>query len=43
MYEFGDVTPDLSIPRIYYWIPVLAGVVVSAAASVVVVRRRRRP
>ena len=43
MYDFGDVTPDLSIPRIYYWIPVLAGVVASAAASVVVVRRRRRP
>ena len=43
MYEFGDVTPDLSIPRIYYWIPVLVGVVASAAASVVVVRRRRRP
>jgi len=41
MYEFGDVTPDLSIPRIYYWIPVLAGVVASAA--VVVARWRRRP
>jgi TRAP-type C4-dicarboxylate transport system permease small subunit len=44
MHEFGDVTPDLSIPRIYYWIPVLAGVVASAAASVVIiVRWRRRP
>jgi len=44
MHEFGDVTPDLSIPRIYYWIAVLTGVVASAAASVVViVRWRRRP
>jgi hypothetical protein len=44
MYEFGDVTSDLSIPRIYYWIPVLAGVVASAAAAAVfIVRWRRRP
>jgi len=44
MYEFGDVTSDLSIPKIYYWIPVLGGVVAAAAASVVViVRWRRRP
>ena len=44
MHEFGDVTSDLSIPKIYYWIPVLLGVVASAAATVVfVVRWRRRP
>ena len=44
MYEFGDVTSDLSIPKIYYWIPVLLGVVASAAASLVVILRwRRRP
>ena len=44
MYEFGDVTSDLSIPKIYYWIPVLAGVIASAvAALVLIVRWRRRP
>jgi TRAP-type transport system small permease protein len=43
MYEFGDVTSDLSIPKIYYWIPVLAGVVASALATAVfIVRWRRR-
>ena len=26
MHEFGDVTSDLSIPKIYYWVPVLFGV-----------------
>ena len=31
-YEFDDVTSDLSIPRIWYWVPVLFGVVASAAA-----------
>jgi TRAP-type transport system small permease protein len=44
MYEFGDVTSDLSIPKIYYWIPVLLGVIASAAATLVfIVRWRRRP
>jgi TRAP-type C4-dicarboxylate transport system permease small subunit len=44
MYEFGDVTSDLSIPKIYYWIPVLLGVLASAAATLaVIVRWRRRP
>jgi len=38
MVEFGDVTSDLSIPRLYYWIPVLLGVVASAVA--VLVKRR---
>jgi TRAP-type C4-dicarboxylate transport system permease small subunit len=42
MYEFGDVTPDLSIPKIYYWVPVLLGVVGSAAAALVFVLRWRR-
>jgi TRAP-type C4-dicarboxylate transport system permease small subunit len=42
MYEFGDVTPDLSIPKIYYWVPVLLGVVGSAAAAFVFVLRWRR-
>jgi TRAP-type C4-dicarboxylate transport system permease small subunit len=44
MYEFGDVTSDLSIPKIYYWIPVLAGVIASAVATLLfIVRWRRRP
>ena len=38
-WEFGDVTSDLSIPRIYYWVPVLFGVVASAAATLVLVLR----
>jgi TRAP-type C4-dicarboxylate transport system permease small subunit len=33
MIEFGDVTSDLSIPRLWYWAPVLFGVVASAAAT----------
>ena len=44
MYEFGDVTSSLSIPKIYYWIPVLVGVFASAAATLFfVVRWRRQP
>ena len=42
MYDFGDVTPDLSIPKIYYWVPVLLGVVGSAAAALVLALRWRR-
>lgn len=30
---FKDVTSDLSIPRIWYWVPVLAGMVGSALAA----------
>ncbi|MGH8741754.1 MAG: TRAP transporter small permease, partial [Burkholderiales bacterium] len=30
MVEFGDVTSDLSIPRLWYWVPVLFGVAASA-------------
>jgi TRAP-type C4-dicarboxylate transport system permease small subunit len=33
MYEFGDVTSDLSIPRIWYWVPVLFGVGASAVVT----------
>jgi TRAP-type C4-dicarboxylate transport system permease small subunit len=44
MYEFGDVTSDLSIPKLWYWVPVLFGVVASAAACLVFVYRwMRRP
>lgn len=42
MYELGDVTADLSIPKLYYWIPVLAGVAASALASLVFIARWRR-
>lgn len=42
MYEFGDVTSDLSIPKIYYWIPVLLGVIASALAALVFIARWRR-
>ncbi len=39
MHEFGDVTSDLSIPKIYYWAPVLLGVVASALATLVFILR----
>jgi TRAP-type C4-dicarboxylate transport system permease small subunit len=43
MHEFGDVTSDLSIPKLYYWIPVLFGIVASALATLLfVVRWKRR-
>ena len=42
MHEFGDVTSDLSIPRIYYWIPVLLGVTASALATLLFIVRWRR-
>jgi hypothetical protein len=41
MHEFGDVTSDLSIPRIWYWVPVLFGIVASAAAVLVFIARWR--
>ena len=44
MQEFGDVTADLSIPKMVYWIPVLVGVGASALATLVfIVRWRRAP
>ncbi|HTO49363.1 MAG TPA: TRAP transporter small permease [Burkholderiales bacterium] len=39
---FGDVTSDLSLPRILYWIPVLAGILGSAAAALVMALRGDR-
>jgi TRAP-type C4-dicarboxylate transport system permease small subunit len=33
---FNDVTSDLSLPRLWYWIPVLAGMVGACLAAVVV-------
>lgn len=42
MHLFGDVTADLSIPKIVYWIPVLLGVGASALATLVFIVRWRR-
>ena len=42
MHEFGDVTSDLSIPKLWYWIPVLFGIVASALATLVFIVRWRR-
>jgi len=39
---FGDVTMDLELPRILYWLPLLAGVGCSAVAAVVVLLSRDR-
>ncbi|HZQ71824.1 MAG TPA: TRAP transporter small permease [Burkholderiales bacterium] len=41
MVQLGDVTADLSIPKIYYWIPVLLGIAGSAVATVVYIARWR--
>jgi TRAP-type C4-dicarboxylate transport system permease small subunit len=41
--ELGDVTSDLSLPRILYWIPVLAGVAGAGLAAAVMIFRRERP
>jgi len=42
MQEFGDVTADLSLPKIIYWVPVLLGVGASALATLVYILRWRR-
>lgn len=39
---FGDVTMDLALPRILYWLPLLAGVACSAVAAAVMLLRRNR-
>src|SRR5688572_20251411 len=39
MHEFGDVTSDLSIPKLYYWIPVLLGIIASALTTVIFIIR----
>ena len=38
--SFGDVTADLALPRIIYWIPVIAGIAGSALAALVVAADR---
>jgi TRAP-type C4-dicarboxylate transport system permease small subunit len=39
---FGDITSDLALPRILYWIPVLAGLIGSAIAALVMAVRGNR-
>jgi TRAP-type transport system small permease protein len=39
-WNFGDITPDLKIPVILIWVPVLLGVAASMIAALVVVARR---
>jgi TRAP-type C4-dicarboxylate transport system permease small subunit len=36
---FNDVTPDLALPRIWYWIPVLAGLIGGGIAAAVMAVR----
>jgi TRAP-type C4-dicarboxylate transport system permease small subunit len=38
--EFGDVTSDLSLPKILYWIPVLAGIAGGALAAAAMAFKR---
>jgi TRAP-type C4-dicarboxylate transport system permease small subunit len=42
MHEFGDVTSDLSIRKIWYWVPVLLGLFASAVATLWFIARWRR-
>ena len=39
---FGDVTMDLALPRILYWIPLLVGVGCAAIAAMFMLLRRDR-
>ncbi len=39
---FGDVTSDLAIPKIYYWVPVLVGFIGAAISAVVMTFARDR-
>ena len=43
MHAFGDVTADLAIPKLWYWVPVLVGVVASVLATVWFLLRKLRP
>jgi TRAP-type C4-dicarboxylate transport system permease small subunit len=38
---FGDVTSDLSIPRIVYWVPLLVGIAGAALAALAMAVKRR--
>ena len=37
---FGDVTSDLSIPKIYYWIPLLVGFIGAGLSALIIVLSR---
>lgn len=39
-WSFGDVTMDLSLPRILYWVPVLCGFACATVAAFVMLVRR---
>ncbi len=39
---FGDVTSDLAIPKIYYWIPLLVGFVGAAISALAILLSRDR-
>jgi TRAP-type C4-dicarboxylate transport system permease small subunit len=39
---FGDVTMDLALPRILYWIPLLVGVGCAAVAALIMLVRREQ-
>ena len=41
MHAFGDVTADLAIPKLWYWVPVLLGVISSLIATVVFIFKRK--
>ena len=43
MHAFGDVTADLAIPKLWYWVPVLVGVIASVLAAVWFVLQKLRP
>jgi len=38
---FNDVTSDLALPRLWYWIPVLAGMIGACLAAVVVLFKNK--
>jgi len=41
---FHDVTSDLGLPRLWYWIPVLAGMIGAAiAAAAMIFQREKKP
>jgi TRAP-type C4-dicarboxylate transport system permease small subunit len=40
---FNDVTSDLAIPRIWYWVPVLAGMIGGAIAAAVMLLQKKNP
>ncbi|HSU64783.1 MAG TPA: TRAP transporter small permease [Burkholderiales bacterium] len=42
MSEMGDVTADLSIPKLLYWVPVLLGVAASALCTLIYIARWRK-